>query len=193
MRFFTDSHQHYCGVDLHARSMYLCILDHHGEVVLHRNLPAEPDASPRCRRTVSRRSRRRCRVHLHLVLARRSLRRAGYPVYPRTRIIHEGHPRRESKERPHRFPQDRRPHARRHIPHGLCLSRGHAGHQRSAQKTQLPDPQTGRSAQPHPEQQQPVQHGTLRLADHPTRPTGRPSPNSSSTRMSASASKRISS
>ena len=28
MRFFTDRHQYYCGIDLHARSMYLCILDH---------------------------------------------------------------------------------------------------------------------------------------------------------------------
>jgi transposase len=27
---------------LHARSMYLCIIDHQGEVVLHRNVPAEP-------------------------------------------------------------------------------------------------------------------------------------------------------
>jgi transposase len=44
MRFFTDFHQHYCGVDLHARSMYACILDQHGKVRLHRNLPAEPDA-----------------------------------------------------------------------------------------------------------------------------------------------------
>lgn len=44
MRFFTDSHQHYCGVDLHARSMYACILDQKGAVKLHRNLPAEPDA-----------------------------------------------------------------------------------------------------------------------------------------------------
>ncbi len=43
MRFFTDSHQFYCGIDLHARSMFLCILDHQGQVRLHRNLPAEPD------------------------------------------------------------------------------------------------------------------------------------------------------
>lgn len=43
MRFFTDSHQFYCGVDLHARSMYLCILDQQGRVRLHRNLPAEPE------------------------------------------------------------------------------------------------------------------------------------------------------
>jgi len=44
MRFFTGTHQYFCGVDLHARSMYACILDHQGKVRLHRNLPAEPDA-----------------------------------------------------------------------------------------------------------------------------------------------------
>jgi len=43
MRFFTDPHTFYCGVDLHARSMYICILDQEGHVRLHRNLPTEPD------------------------------------------------------------------------------------------------------------------------------------------------------
>ena len=27
MRFYTQQHQYYCGIDLHARSMYLCIMD----------------------------------------------------------------------------------------------------------------------------------------------------------------------
>jgi transposase len=44
MRFYTRQHQFYCGVDLHTRSMYVCILDQRGEILLHRNLPAEPDA-----------------------------------------------------------------------------------------------------------------------------------------------------
>lgn len=43
MRFFTDQHKHYCGVDLHARSMYACILDDQGEVRMHRNMQAKPD------------------------------------------------------------------------------------------------------------------------------------------------------
>lgn len=38
MRFYTSEHRHYCGVDLHARSMYVCVLDQAGEVLLHRNL-----------------------------------------------------------------------------------------------------------------------------------------------------------
>jgi len=44
MRFYTQQHQHDCGIDLHARTMYLCILDQAGEVLLHRNLRATPEA-----------------------------------------------------------------------------------------------------------------------------------------------------
>ncbi len=44
MRFYTQQHQYYCGIDLHARSMYLCILDQSGEILLHRNMRANPDA-----------------------------------------------------------------------------------------------------------------------------------------------------
>lgn len=43
MRFYTNQHQFYCGIDLHARSMYVCILSHDGEIVLHRNMKAAPD------------------------------------------------------------------------------------------------------------------------------------------------------
>lgn len=43
MRFYTKQHQFYCGIDLHARSMYLCILDRDGEIVLHRNMQAAPE------------------------------------------------------------------------------------------------------------------------------------------------------
>ena len=27
MRFYTKQHRYYCGIDLHARSMYVCVLD----------------------------------------------------------------------------------------------------------------------------------------------------------------------
>jgi hypothetical protein len=39
MRFYTKQHRYYCGIDLHARSMYVCILDPQGEILLHRNMP----------------------------------------------------------------------------------------------------------------------------------------------------------
>ena len=43
MRFYTNEHHYSCGVDLHARSMYVCILDQKGTIVLHRNMPAGPE------------------------------------------------------------------------------------------------------------------------------------------------------
>ena len=44
MRFYTTQHGFYCGVDLHARTMYVCVLDAGGEKRYHRNLPCQPDA-----------------------------------------------------------------------------------------------------------------------------------------------------
>jgi hypothetical protein len=39
MRFYTTAHRFYCGIDLHARTMHVCVLAHDGEVVLDRKLP----------------------------------------------------------------------------------------------------------------------------------------------------------
>jgi transposase len=43
MRFYTQQHQFYCGIDLHARTMYLCIVNREGEILVHRNMPAGPE------------------------------------------------------------------------------------------------------------------------------------------------------
>ncbi len=43
MRFYDGQHEFYCGVDLHTRRMYLCILDREGNKRLHRNMRAKPD------------------------------------------------------------------------------------------------------------------------------------------------------
>jgi len=44
MNFYTQQHKHYCGIDLHARSMYVGILDQHGTNLVNKNLPTTPDA-----------------------------------------------------------------------------------------------------------------------------------------------------
>jgi len=44
MRFYTNQHQFYCGIDLHARSMYVCMVSSDGEILLHRNMKAAPEA-----------------------------------------------------------------------------------------------------------------------------------------------------
>ncbi len=43
MRFYTQQHKHYCGIDLHARTMYVCILDQAGTVLVHKNVAATPE------------------------------------------------------------------------------------------------------------------------------------------------------
>jgi len=43
MRFYTQQHQFYCGIDLHARTMYICILNHDGEILVHRDMKARPE------------------------------------------------------------------------------------------------------------------------------------------------------
>ena len=43
MRFYPKQHQFYCGIDLHARTMYVCILDQHGTILVHRNMKASPE------------------------------------------------------------------------------------------------------------------------------------------------------
>ncbi len=44
MRFYTNQHRYYCGIDLHARSMYVCVLDPRGQILLHRNMPCAPES-----------------------------------------------------------------------------------------------------------------------------------------------------
>jgi transposase len=43
MRFYTKPHQFYCGIDLHARAMYVCILNQSGEILVHRNMKTTPE------------------------------------------------------------------------------------------------------------------------------------------------------
>jgi transposase len=43
MRFYTKQHPFYCGIDLHARSMSVCIVNHVGDILVHRNMKAAPE------------------------------------------------------------------------------------------------------------------------------------------------------
>ena len=42
MRFYNNIHQYYCGIDLHTRTMYVCILDQQGNKLQHKNLSCSP-------------------------------------------------------------------------------------------------------------------------------------------------------
>lgn len=43
MNVYTNQHPYYCGIDLHARTMYVCILDADGNKVYHKNIPCDPE------------------------------------------------------------------------------------------------------------------------------------------------------
>jgi hypothetical protein len=42
MRFYNQQHKYYCGIDLHARKMYVGILDQKGKTHLHKDFKTDP-------------------------------------------------------------------------------------------------------------------------------------------------------
>ena len=44
MRFYHQQHRFYAGIDLHARTLHLCVLDQAGSVVADRKLPCHFDS-----------------------------------------------------------------------------------------------------------------------------------------------------
>ena len=42
MNFYNNTHPYYCGIDLHARSLYVCIIDQAGNTCLHKEISASP-------------------------------------------------------------------------------------------------------------------------------------------------------
>lgn len=43
MRFYQNQHRHTCGVDLHGRNLYHCVLDEQGDVRLHKRIRCDPE------------------------------------------------------------------------------------------------------------------------------------------------------
>src|SRR5258708_2355971 len=43
MRCYFKQHKFYAGIDLHARTLHICVLDHTGTVVCDKNLAARPE------------------------------------------------------------------------------------------------------------------------------------------------------
>src|ERR1043166_260265 len=90
MRTFTPPAdiRFYAGVDLHARALFVVILDRDGKTVFAKNLPANPPRLPPRRRPPPRRPARRLRVPALLVLARRYLPRPAHRLRPRSCLGH---------------------------------------------------------------------------------------------------------
>ena len=45
MRFYNVTHKYYCGIDLHARNMYTCVLDQEGRTFFIETSPPIPMSS----------------------------------------------------------------------------------------------------------------------------------------------------
>ena len=48
MNFYTKQHDHYCGIDLHSKNMYICIINQAGEILVHKNLNTDPRSLYNC-------------------------------------------------------------------------------------------------------------------------------------------------
>jgi len=44
MRFYQGQHRFTCGIDLHAKTMYLCVIGQEGNLHLQQNIPTSPAA-----------------------------------------------------------------------------------------------------------------------------------------------------
>ena len=42
MKFYNQQHKFYCGIDLHARKMYVCVISNKGRTLVHKNIKADP-------------------------------------------------------------------------------------------------------------------------------------------------------
>jgi len=43
MKYYTKQHHYYCGIDLHTKKMYVCIMNQSAEIVYHKNHIADPE------------------------------------------------------------------------------------------------------------------------------------------------------
>ena len=43
MNFYTNTHPYYCGIDLHTRLLYVCIIDNENNILVHEKIDDSPD------------------------------------------------------------------------------------------------------------------------------------------------------
>src|SRR4030095_12131258 len=142
MRFYTNQHKFYCGIDLHARSMYVCLLSQDGEILLHRNMQAAPE--PFLKAVAPYRDGLVVAVECIFTWywLRPPLCGGGVSFLLGACPREKSHSRREGQKRQERFAKDCRLASRRYAPTGLCLSGCDARHPCSAEAPHPPEAQT---------------------------------------------------
>ena len=104
MRYYTKHHQFYCGIDLHARTMYICFMDHQGTILKHRNMPSTAQTLADLLQPYSEGLVLAVRVHLHPVLGGGSVQPHRRRVRSGPRPVHESNTRRQGEKRQDRLP-----------------------------------------------------------------------------------------
>jgi hypothetical protein len=156
MDFYTQQHKHYCGIELQARAMYVCILDPYGTKLVHKNLPTTPEAFLRVIAPYRADLGVGVEWYVHVVLAGGPLPGGRHRLCPGPCSLYEGEPWRQSQERRDCCPQDRGAAAGRDVPPGLCLSGGDARDPRFTAPPLSSGTQTCRTLSAHPQY---IQHG----------------------------------
>jgi hypothetical protein len=119
MRFYNQPYRFYAGIDLHARSMYVCVLDQHGAVVLHRNLDATPTALLAALAPFRDGLVVGCECMFAWYWLADLCAEHDIPFVLGHALYLKGDPRRQEQERQARLAEARHPAARRHLRPGL--------------------------------------------------------------------------
>src|SRR5260370_30160346 len=121
MRFYTTPHRYYCGIDLHARRMYICVLDAQSKILVHRNGPATPE---HFRATIAA-YREDVVVAVECIFTwywvADLCAQEGIPFVLGHALYMKGDPRGQGQERQDRCAQDRRAPAWGDAADGVCL------------------------------------------------------------------------
>ena len=164
MRFYTQAHQHYCGIDLHAKTMYVCIVNQQGDMLLHQNINTDSEQfltlidpyrqdlviAVECIFTWYWLADLCAKEDIHFVL--------GHALY--MKAIHGG------KAKNDRIDSRKIALLAKGglIPQALCLSGPHARHPGSVAPTHVPGSLSGRPDGAYPEHCQSIQSATTGIA-----------------------------
>src|SRR5437870_4662179 len=167
MKYYTSTTEFNCGIDLHARQMYVCLMDRQGKKLVHTNVKDNDFAyflkliEPyKHSLTVC------CECMFGWYWLADACQAAGLNFRPGPRALRQGHPRRQKQERPSRLRKARAPAPLQSHSPGLRLPDSAAAAARALTPTHLlrlasrptagPHPLPSTGPQPRPSQAEPL-------------------------------------
>ena len=136
MKSYRTTTEYNCGIDLHSRQMYMCVMDRQGHKLVHSNVkgndfdyflervaPYRDDLTVCCECTFNPSSPSGLRRG-RLALAGRCVQRCGDCLCPGARVVSQSDPRRKEQERPDRLRETGSPAALQLDPAGVRVPAG---------------------------------------------------------------------